>query len=198
MRLRRILLGFLIIGMAILGCVQRAPGGRLPGPFRTAPAIPSPGMRGPQSPSMPSGSPPAEGSASSADEVLSLEGPVEAIIPGGYQVAGHRVRVSPDLDAEGPLPPGVYVTVIGSRAPDGGLIAESFEVLRRPEAEGEWEGVVEEALPHGYRVDGRQVLVLPTTALIGTPQVGQYVYLSGFEQPDHTILADSLIVLESP
>ncbi|WP_376789838.1 DUF5666 domain-containing protein [Thermoflexus sp.] len=123
---------------------------------------------------------------------------MEAVIPGGYQVAGHLVRVSPDLDAEGPLPPGVYVTVIGSRAPDGGLIAESFEVLRRPEAEGEWEGVIEEALPHGYRVDGRRVLVLPTTALIGTPQVGQYVYLSGFEQPDHTILADNLIVLESP
>ncbi|HXF68247.1 MAG TPA: DUF5666 domain-containing protein [Thermoflexus sp.] len=134
----------------------------------------------------------------STGEVLNLEGPIEAVLPGGYQVAGHRVQVSAETDVEGPLPPGIYVRVIGSRASDGSILAESLEVLRRPEAEGEWEGTIQEVLPDGYRVDGRRVFVLSTTAVIGAPEVGLEVYLSGFEQPDGSIIADSLIVIEAP
>ncbi len=185
MRIGWIALGLLVVA----GCARGIAGERLPAP--------APGGGTPRRPTPPPASPVGKGTPA-GEEVLTLEGVVEVVLPGGYQVAGYRVQVAPDVDAEGPLPPGVYVTVIGTRAPDGSIVAESFEVLRRPEGEGEWEGVIQEALPHGYRVDGWRVLVLPTTMVIGTPQVGLDVYVSGFEQPDGSILADTVIVVESP
>ncbi len=198
MRFWRILLGFFLLETVILGCAREiSPGRPNPSVFPSPGTSPSPVPTRPI-PTKPTQAPPAGGSTAPEASVLTFEGPVEAAIPGGYQVAGHRVQVASELDSEGPLPPGVYVTVIGSRAPDGTVVAESFEVLRRPEAEGEWEGTILEILPNGYRVDGRRVFVLSTTAVIGTPQAGQHVYLSGFEQPDGSIVADSLIVLESP
>ncbi len=198
MRLRLIPIGLLLLGAAILGCARGIPERGISPPARTAPLLPAPGEGKAPGLATPSISPGAEEGVPSGAEILSLEGVIEAVIPGGYQVAGHRVQVSSEIDSEGPLPPGIYVSVLGSRAPDGSIVAESFEVLRRPGAEGEWEGTIQEALSNGYRVDGRRVFVLPTTAVIGTPQVGQYVYFSGFEQPDGSIIADSLIVLESP
>lgn len=198
MRLPRIHSGLLLLGAVILGCARGIPEGGVSSPPRTAPLMPAPGEGKAPSLTMPPLSSAAEEGIPSGGEVLSLEGVIEAVIPGGYQVAGHRVRVSSEIDSEGPLPPGIYVSVLGSRAPDGSLVAESFEVLRRPGAEGEWEGTIQEVLPHGYRVDGRRVFVLPTTEVMGTPQIGQDVYLSGFEQPDGSIIADSLMVLESP
>lgn len=202
MRLQRILLGFLLVEAAILGsvpgCVQKIHEGGSPEPPRAAPVLPSPTVSSPHDALKPLSPAPVEASPVPGEAVLTLEGPIEAVIPGGYQVAGHPVRVSPEIDSEGPLPPGIYVTVIGTRAPDGAVIAEALEVLRRPESEGEWEGTIQEVLPHGYRVDGHRVLMLPTTAVMGNPEPGQYVYLSGFEQPDGSIIADSIIVLESP
>ncbi|GBD09733.1 hypothetical protein HRbin22_01993 [Candidatus Thermoflexus japonica] len=202
MRLQRILLGFLLVEAAILGsvpgCVRKISEGGPQEPPRAAPGLPSPTVGGPRDALKPPSPAPGEAHPVPGEAVLTLEGPIEAVIPGGYRVAGHPVRVSPEIDSEGPLPPGIYVTVIGTRAPDGAVIAEALEVLRRPESEGEWEGTIQEVLPHGYRVDEHRVLVLPTTAVMGNPEPGQYVYLSGFEQPDGSIIADSIIVLESP
>ncbi len=180
-------IGWVALGLLwVAGCAQGIAGERLPAP---APGGGTPHRSTP---------PPAGNGTPAGEGVLIFEGAVEAVLPGGYQVAGYRVQVTSDVDAEGPLPPGVYVTVIGTRAPDGSIVAESFEVLRRPGREGEWEGVIREVLPHGYQVDGRRVLGLPTTMVIGTPQVGLDVYVSGFEQPDGSILADTVIVVESP
>ncbi|WP_376792289.1 DUF5666 domain-containing protein [Thermoflexus sp.] len=191
MRLRRITISLLIaLASGILGCTSPGKGAPVPTQGEGQP------LRLPQAPSP---SPAVRNTPSeSIEEVLTLEGPIEAVIPGGYQVAGHRIQVSSESLSEGPLPPGIYVTVIGSRAPDGSILAESIEVLRRPEAEGEWEGMIQEVFSDGYRVDGRRVFVLPTTAVIGVPEVGLEVYISGFEQPDGSIVADSLIVIESP
>lgn len=193
MHLRRIMISLLVAAvLGILGCAS--PGTDTPAP--------TPGEGKPPSlPKLPSLAPSVWNTplpSESTGEVLNLEGPIEAVLPGGYQVAGHRVQVSAETDVEGPLPPGIYVRVIGSRASDGSILAESLEVLRRPEAEGEWEGTIQEVLPDGYRVDGRRVFVLSTTAVIGAPEVGLEVYLSGFEQPDGSIIADSLIVIEAP
>ncbi len=183
-------IGWIALGLLfVAGCARGITEKRSPSP--------APGGGTPRGPTPSLATPAGKGTPAGGD-VLTFEGAVEAVLPGGYQVAGHRVQVAPDIDAEGPLPPGVYVTVIGTRAPDGSIVAESFEVLRRSEGEGEWEGILQEALPHGYRVDGRRVLVLPTTIVIGTPQVGLDVYVSGFEQPDGSILADTVIVVESP
>jgi len=128
---------------------------------------------------------------------MTLEGRITAVIPGGYQVDSHRVRVSPEAEAEGPLPVGVYVTVVGIARPDGSIEAEVLEVLRRPGAEREWEGTLEQVRADGYQIDGRRAFVLPTTEVIGDPKPGSSVYLFGFEQPDGSLVADVVIVIET-
>lgn len=193
MRARWILLSVLFVGIGALGCGRGLREGIAPERPSAVPTTAG-GARG-TGPRERLSSPVAAEEGSS-EEVIPLEGVIEGAFPGGYQVASVRVRVAPEMDAEGPLPRGVYVRVLGVRLPDGSLQAEAFEVLRRPEAAGEWQGPIQELFPDGYRVNGRRVFVLSTTAVIGTPQVGVEVYLSGFEQPDGSILADSVIVLE--
>jgi len=191
MRSGRTGIGLLLIGAVAFGCARGTPGGLPPGSPRPTPT------RAPGS-ARPPGTPTPPPSTAPGDAVVTLEGPIEAVLPGGYRIAGHPVRVPAEADSEGPLPPGVYVTVIGVRAPDGSVTAEALEVLRRPGAEIEWEGAIQEVLPGGYRVDGRRVFVLSTTAVMGELQAGQEVYVAGFEQPDGSIVADTLIPLEAP
>lgn len=134
----------------------------------------------------------------SNEEVVILEGVIEAVLPGGYRIHGQRVEADPAVDPEGPLPPGIYVTVWGLRRPDGTLQAEAIEVLRRPGAEVEMDGTVEAVLPDGFRINGRQVFVLPSTAVEGVLRPGQVVSLMGFQQPDGSIVADVVLAVDSP
>jgi len=140
---------------------------------------------------------PAPGGGSN-EEVVILEGVIEAVLPGGYRIHGQRVGADPTVDPEGPLPPGIYVTVWGLRRPDGALQAEAIEVLRRPGTEVEMDGTVEAVLPDGFRIDGRRVFVLPSTAVEGALRPDQVVSLVGFQQPDGSIVADAVLAVDSP
>jgi len=185
------------IGILFSACARGIPGERLPEGSR--PTAPPPGRTGGQGTvARPPASPPRPSPIEEpSGEAMTLEGRITAVIPGGYQVDGHRVHVSPEADAEGPLPVGVYVTVVGIARPDGSIEAEVLEVLRRPGAEREWEGTLEQVRTDGYQIDGRRAFVLPTTEVIGDPKPGSSVYLSGFEQPDGSLVADTVIVIET-
>ena len=124
---------------------------------------------------------------------IEFEGTVEAILPEGYQIAGHTVLVTTTTHIEGNVQVGAFVQVEGFLQPNGTVLAREIEVKApKPTPSGpkiEFQGTVEALLPNGYQIAGHTVLVTTTTHIEGNVQVGAFVQVEGFLQPNGTVLA---------
>lgn len=127
---------------------------------------------------------------------IELKGMVEAILPDGYQVAGRTVIVTTTTRIEGPIAVGTFVKVKGIVQPDGTILASRIQREEEERPEIEFQGVVEEILPNGYRIAGHIVVVTTTTRIEGSITVGAFVKVEGIPQPDGTILATHIRLQE--
>ena len=127
---------------------------------------------------------------------IELKGMVEAILPDGYQVAGRTVIVTTTTRIEGPIAVGTFVKVKGIVQPDGTILASRIQREEEERPEIEFQGVVEEILPNGYRIAGHIVVVTTTTRIEGSITVGAFVKVEGIPQPDGTILATRIRLRE--
>ncbi len=120
---------------------------------------------------------------------IEFKGVVEAILPEGYQIAGRTVVVTTTTRIEGPIAVGTFVEVKGTLQPDGTILASRIQREREGQPTIEFQGVVEEILPDGYRIAGHTVIVTATTRIEGSIAVGTFVEVKGIPQPDGTVLA---------
>lgn len=127
---------------------------------------------------------------------IELKGMVEAILPDGYQVAGRTVIVTTTTRIEGPIAVGTFVKVKGIVQPDGTILASRIQREEEERPEIEFQGVVEEILPNGYRIAGHIVVVTTTTRIEGSITVGAFVKVEGIPQPDGTIMATHIRLRE--
>lgn len=127
---------------------------------------------------------------------IELKGMVEAILPDGYQIAGRTVIVTTTTRIEGPIAVGTFVEVKGILQPDGSILASRIQREEEERPEIEFQGMVEEILPNGYRIAGYTVIVTTTTRIEGSITVGAFVKVEGIPQPDGTILATHIRLRE--
>ncbi len=121
---------------------------------------------------------------------VEFKGVVEEVLPDGYRIAGRTVIVTTTTRIEGPITVGTFVEVKGVLQPDGTILASRIqreEKEERPEVE--FQGVVEEILPNGYRIAGQTVIVTTTTRIDGPIAVGTFVEVKGVLQADGSVLA---------
>jgi hypothetical protein len=127
---------------------------------------------------------------------VEFKGVVEAILPDGYQIAGRTVIVTATTRIDGPIAVGTFVEVKGTLQPDGTILASRIHREEEGQPRVEFEGMVEEILPNGYRVAGQTVIVTTTTRIEGPIAVGDFVKVEGIPQPDGTILATRIRLRE--
>ncbi len=120
---------------------------------------------------------------------VEFRGVVEAIQPDGYRIAGRTVIVTATTPIEGPITVGSMVEVRGLLQPDGTILALRIHREEEERPEIEFAGIVEAALPNGYRISGQTVVVTATTRVEGPIAVGSLVEVRGIPQPDGTIQA---------
>ena len=127
---------------------------------------------------------------------MEFKGVVEAILPEGYQIAGRTVIVTATTRIDGPIAVGTFVEVKGTLQPDGTILASRIHRGEEGQPRVEFEGMVEEILPNGYRVAGQTVIVTTTTRIEGPIAVGDFVKVEGIPQPDGMILATRIRLRE--
>ncbi len=155
--------------------------------------------------------------ASGEGTVTRWEGTVEAVLPDGLQVSGRLVRwtgqtqimgeiqVGSRVEVEGiPTGEALNATVIRVQSSSGSAVAMGettagtfVSPLPTPTSQIEFRGVVEAALPNGYRVSGQTVIVTATTRIEGTVAVGAFVKVKGILLADSSVLAIQIEV-EAP
>ncbi|MDW8183894.1 MAG: DUF5666 domain-containing protein [Anaerolineae bacterium] len=137
------------------------------------------------------------------------EGTVEAVLPDGLQVSGRMVRWTGQTQVIGDIQVGSRVevegvqtgdvlsaTVIRAQSSDGSTAAISggtagtrVSPLPTPAPPMEFRGLVEAALPNGYRISGQMVIVTTTTRIEGPVAVGTFVKVKGILLTDGSVLA---------
>ncbi len=127
---------------------------------------------------------------------VEFKGTVEAVLPDGFQIAGRIVIVTATTQIDGPIAVGTFVEVKGTLQPDGTILALRIHREEEGRSRIEFEGMVEEVLPDGYRVAGQTVIVTTTTRIEGPIAVGDFVKVEGFLQPDGTVLATRIRLRE--